>query len=61
MIIYSVESFEGAGYELVLCTDDENKVSNLRPVDYDTNILVITKWENGEILNQYHKEITSEW
>lgn len=47
MLIYTVEIFNGDGYDLVLATHDKESALAIDPVEYDSHLGIITEWENG--------------
>lgn len=59
MKTYTVEAFEGDGYNLVLCTTKEEEVKYISPKDYDTNILVVKTWLEGQIISHRTIETTN--
>jgi len=51
--IYTAEAFTGDGYELVYCTTERDQLDEITLEQFDTNILSVKKWLNGEFIDGY--------
>lgn len=48
MELFTVEAFNGKGYDLILATEDREKALIVKPSDFNTTALVKSTWENGK-------------
>ena len=57
MKIYTISSFDGDGYQLVLASCNKELIDRKTPHEYDTDSLLIHTWDNDKVIHTEYRDL----